>query len=78
MESTQHRSTATDAAGDIAGGGSARAAFRGKHVSAALIVLAGAMLLLGGSFIRHNDTQVFVQSVGCLLGVIGLIGWFFS
>jgi hypothetical protein len=80
MENIEHKQTATEAAGAIAGfsGGAFRAACRGKHISAAIIVLAGAVLLLGGSFIRHADTKLFVQVVGCLVGAVGLVGWIFS
>src|ERR1044072_7913394 len=80
IENRQTKQTATEAAGYAAGVGlgTFRAAFRGKHISAAIIVLAGAILLLGGSFIRHSDTQLFVQVVGCIFGAVGLAGWFFS
>jgi hypothetical protein len=80
MENIEHKQSATEAAGFAAGVGvgAFHAAFRGKHISAAIIVLAGAVLLLGGSFIRHADTKLFVQVVGCIVGVVGLIGWIFS
>jgi hypothetical protein len=80
MENIPQKQTAPEAAGYVAGIGSGtlRAAFRGKHLSAAIIVLAGAILILGGSFIRHADTRLFVQAVGCLFSAIGLVGWFFS
>jgi len=80
MENIEHKQTPTEAAGYAAGVGigAFHAACRGKHVSAAIIVLAGAILLLGGSFIRHADTQLFVQVVGCLVGTVGLVGWIFS
>jgi|GEM_PF-1400620 len=47
-----------------------------KFISAAIIVLAGTVLLLGGSFIGHSDTKLFVQTAGCGVGIIGIIGWF--
>jgi len=80
MEKIEHNQTSTEATGYIAGlgVGALRASFRGKDISAAIIVLAGAVLLLGGSFIRHDDTQLFVQAVGCIAGAVGLIGWIFS
>jgi hypothetical protein len=80
MKAEENPSSATEATGYIAGvtAGVTRQAMRGKHVSASIIVLAGAMLLLGGSFIRHADTRLFLQVVGCAVGAIGLIGWFFS
>ena len=46
-----------------------------KTISASIIVLAAAVLITGGSFIQHHDTKLFVQAVGCLLGVIGLGAW---
>lgn len=75
----EHRSK-TEAAGHIAGicVGAGRHAMRGKHLSAAIIVLAGAMLLLGGSYIAHSDTKLFVQFVGTVICVVGLGGWIFS
>ena len=80
MENIEHKHTPTEAAGYAAGVGTGafRAACRGKHISAAIIVLAGAVLLLGGSFVRHGDTKLFVQVVGCLVGAVGLVGWIFS
>lgn len=80
MENIEHKQTGTEAAGHIAGlgVGAFRASCRGKHISAAIIVLAGAVLLLGGSFIQHTDTQLFVQVGGCVVGAFGLVGWIFS
>ena len=80
MENIEKKHHATEAAGYAAGVGIglARPALRGKHISASIIVLAGAMLILGGSYIRHADTKLFVQVVGCLFSAIGLIGWFVS
>jgi len=80
MENIEHKQTPTEAAGYAAGVsiGAFRALCRGKHISAAIIVLTGAVLLLGGSFIRHDDTKLFVQFVGCLVGAVGLAGWIFS
>ena len=80
MEINEGKETTTEAAGHIAGlgFGALGAACRGKHMSAAIIVLAGALLLLGGAFIAHSDTKVFVQIVGTVLVAFGLVGWFFS
>ena len=81
MENTQTKQTATEAAGYATGVGigTLRAAFRGKHISAAIIVLAGAILLLAGSWlIRHGDTKLFIQVVGCIVCAVGLVGWVFS
>jgi hypothetical protein len=80
MENSEPKQTGTEAAGHIAGlgVGAFRASCRGKHTSAAIIVLAGAVLLLGGSFIPHGDTKLFVQAVGCVVGAFGLAGWMFS
>lgn len=49
-----------------------------KSISASIIVLAAAILILGGSHLQHGDTGLFVQIVGCTVGVIGLGGWLFS
>jgi hypothetical protein len=49
-----------------------------KAISASIVVLAGAVLLTGGSLVGHTDTALFVQAVGVLVGVVGLVGWFFA
>ena len=46
-----------------------------KSISASIIVLAAAVLLLGGSHILHSDTKLFVQAAGCAIGVVGLWGF---
>ena len=47
-----------------------------KSLSASIIVLSGAGLLLGGAFVGHPDTSMFVMFAGCVLGLVGLVGWF--
>ena len=47
-----------------------------KAISASIIVLAAAILITGGSHIAHSDTQLFVQVLGCVVGIVGFIGWF--
>ena len=49
-----------------------------KLVSASILVLAAAILITGGAFIQHADSKLFVQIVGCLLGLLGLGAWFIS
>jgi hypothetical protein len=49
-----------------------------KTFSASIVVLAGAVLLTGGSFIQHGDTKLFLQALGCLVGIMGLAGWFLA
>ena len=49
-----------------------------RLISASIIVLAGAILLVGGSHIPHGDTKLFLQFVGCAVGLIGLLGWLVS
>ena len=49
-----------------------------KSISASSIVLAAAVLIVGGSYIQHSDTKLFVQVVGCVVGAVGLGGWFVS
>lgn len=80
MNTEEKQRGATESAGYIAGVGMGylRQSFRGKHTSAAIIVLAAAILLLGGSYIRHSDTKLFVQFVACVVGAIGLAGWLLS
>ena len=47
-----------------------------KSISASIIVLAGAGLVVGGAYVRHSDTSTFVMFVGCVLALAGLVGWF--
>jgi hypothetical protein len=47
-----------------------------KSISASIVVLAGALILVGGSFISRNDTQGVLQLVGGGVGLIGLVVWF--
>ncbi|MDD8047207.1 MAG: hypothetical protein PHF14_12150 [Verrucomicrobiota bacterium] len=47
-----------------------------KSVSAAIVVLAGCILIAVGSLVRHVDTQLFCQVVGCGVGALGLWKWF--
>ena len=49
---------------------------REKLMSSAIIVLAGSILITGGSLNRQWDVALFVMFVGCALGLIGLWGWF--
>jgi hypothetical protein len=49
-----------------------------KSISASIIVVAGSVLILGGSSIPHSDTRLFVQIVGCGVCAVGLWGWFLS
>ena len=46
-----------------------------KVVSASIVILAASILITGGSHISDNDTRLFVQVVGCILGLAGLIVW---
>ncbi len=58
--------------------GTLQAVFRGKHISAAIIVLIGAILLLGGACLTRGETGLFIQIVGCIVCGVGLTGWIFS
>jgi hypothetical protein len=47
-----------------------------KSISASIIVLSGAGLIVGGAFVRHSQMGSFVVFAGCVLGLAGLVGWF--
>ena len=49
-----------------------------KGVSTAIIVVAAAALLFGSALIAHDDTASFIQVVGCIIGIVGMAGWFAS
>ena len=80
MQNTEVRPSATEAAGYVAGVGvgMTRSTLGGKPISSSIIVLAGAILIAFGGHIQHGDTQLFVMIVGCLVGLLGLVGWLVS
>ncbi len=45
-----------------------------RSISASIIVLAAAILLLGGYYMR----ELYILVVGYGVGLIGLIGWYVS
>jgi len=47
-----------------------------KLISAAILVFVGALLIVGGAYVKHADTQLFLYLVGCAVGLVGLVGWF--
>lgn len=49
-----------------------------KSISAGIIVAIAAALLFGSAFIAHDDTALFIQVVGCMVGIVGIAGWFVS
>ena len=51
---------------------------RMKSISASIVVLSAAVLIVGGAQIQHDGTQLFVMTVGCGVGLVGLSGWFVS
>ncbi len=49
-----------------------------KSISASIVILAAAVLISVGSHVPHHDTKLFVQVVGCGLGLAGLFVWYIS
>ncbi|MBT5018774.1 MAG: hypothetical protein HON04_08500 [Planctomicrobium sp.] len=80
MKETETKQSGMESAGYLFGAvyDLARPVFRGKHMSAAIIVLASAILLVCGSLILHSGTRLLVQGAGCLFGTVGLFGWVVS
>jgi hypothetical protein len=48
-----------------------------KTISASIIVLAAAVIMVGGSHFT-GDTQTFVLAIGSGVCAVGLLGWFVS
>lgn len=46
-----------------------------KMLSASIIVLTGGIVLSVGSLVGHHDTKLFLQFVGCGVGITGLMAW---
>ena len=49
-----------------------------KSISASIVLLSGAIILVGGSFVTQNQTQGFLQFVGGAIGLVGLGAWFMT
>jgi hypothetical protein len=46
-----------------------------KAISAAIIVLAGAIVFSAGVITNHADTQLFVCLAGAVLAAAGFVAW---
>ncbi|HCS55648.1 MAG TPA: hypothetical protein DIW81_29355 [Planctomycetaceae bacterium] len=46
-----------------------------KALSGSIIVLAASILILGGSYIPHGDTRLFLQIIGLMVCAMGMWGW---
>jgi len=46
-----------------------------RVLSAAILVLAGAICFSAGALVSHSDTQVFVMFCGGVLAAVGLSAW---
>ena len=46
-----------------------------QSISAAIVLLAGAVIFSAGAHVSHGDTQAFVMVAGGVIGLFGLIGW---
>ncbi len=49
-----------------------------KSITSSIVILSAAILILGGAHIQHSDSALFVQVVGCVIGLAGFGGWFVS
>jgi hypothetical protein len=47
-----------------------------KSISASIVLLSGAIILVGGSFVSHDQTQSFLQFIGAAIGLGGLYAWY--
>jgi hypothetical protein len=48
-----------------------------KAISASIIVLAAAVLMVGGSHLVHGQTRGVLQLAACVVGILGMCGWIF-
>jgi len=46
-----------------------------RFISAAIVVLSGAIILSSGAHVQHGDTASVVMLIGGGVGLIGLISW---
>jgi multisubunit Na+/H+ antiporter MnhB subunit len=47
-----------------------------RSISAAIIILAAAILVTGGAHVPNGGLQGFLVYTGCTVGLIGLGSWF--
>jgi hypothetical protein len=47
-----------------------------KLIAASIMTFAAAILIVGGAHVVHDGTKLFVMTVGCVVGLTGLGGWF--
>lgn len=47
-----------------------------RSIAASIIVFGSCVVFAAAGFVRHSDTNLFLNAVGMIVGVIGLIGWF--
>jgi hypothetical protein len=48
-----------------------------QHASS-IIILASCMTFSAAAFVQHDDTSLFLNAVGLVVGIVGSIGWFAS
>lgn len=46
-----------------------------KALSASIVVMAAAILLVGGAQIAHSQTRSFVMLAGGVVGLLGMAAW---
>jgi hypothetical protein len=49
-----------------------------KSISASILVLAAAVLIVGSDHLPNDHARVFLFFGGCGVGMVGLSGWFSS
>lgn len=47
-----------------------------RHIGASILVLAAAILLVGGAAMPDTDTSLILMLAGVGVGIIGLVEWF--
>ena len=49
-----------------------------KAISASIVVLASAIVVVGGALYRDTDVHLTYQIIGGIIGIVALRSWFLS
>ena len=49
-----------------------------RSIAASILILAASILFVGATFTTNNASSFVLSVIGCIVGGIGLIDWFFS
>lgn len=49
-----------------------------RSLASSIIILASCVVFSAAAFVQHSDTNLFLNGVAVIVGVVGIHGWFTS